>query len=245
MALFSGLNSRISGVLRQRELIRRSAFIPALVWGILVAAQWCSPDGAPPQPIDSFVISLRSLATQRSGKVRVLHFGDSHIAADNETAVVRSSLQSRFGDGGPGLVLPWKGPRPYTVSYTYGNTYGWERIHPAYASPVEDVGLALSYLEAHSPHQRVWIEATGSEFRVDFVAQPGGGDVQFLMDGAALGQRRMSADSPRMQTARFHASGPDAPHRFEIRTLDSLQGLGGAILSRRRLQRPGIGGGAS
>jgi lysophospholipase L1-like esterase len=164
---------------------------------------------------------LRSLETQRSGKVRVLHFGDSHIASDNESSVVRSSLQSRFGDGGPGLGLPWRGPRLYTVNYTYGNTYGWRRSHPSYNSPIEDTGLALSYIEAQSPNQMAWIEATGSEFRVDYLAQPGGGDAEFLLDGMSLGQRRMSADFPRMQVARFQAPGPDAPHRFEIRTLDS------------------------
>src|ERR1035437_4975858 len=95
MELFVGWNSRVSGFFRQRELIRRAALVPALILGILIAAKWCSPDGAPAQPIDSFILSLRSLETERSGKVRVLHFGDSHIASDNESSVVRSSLQSR------------------------------------------------------------------------------------------------------------------------------------------------------
>jgi lysophospholipase L1-like esterase len=221
MELFVGWNSRVSGFFRQRELIRRTGIVPALILGILIAAKWCSPDGAPAQPIDSFLLSLHSLETQRSGKVRVLHFGDSHIASDNESSVVRSSLQNRFGDGGPGLMLPWRGPRLYTVNYTYGNTYGWQRSHPTYNSPIEDTGLALSFIEAQSPNQRAWIEATGSEFRVDYLAQPGGGDAEFLLDGASLGQRRMSANSPQLQVARFRAPGPDAPHRFEIRTLDS------------------------
>ena len=35
-----------------------------------------------------------------------------------------------------------------------------------------------------------------------------------------LGQRRMSASFPQVEVARFQAPGPDAPHRFEIRTLD-------------------------
>ncbi len=221
MVLVVGLNARVSGFLRQRELIRPLVFLPALIMVIFFTAKWCSPDGAPAPPLDSFILSLRSLENLRSGKVRVLHFGDSHIASDNESSVVRTSLQNRFGDGGPGLGLPWKGPRLYTVNYTYGNTYGWQRTHPAYNSPIEDTGLALSYIEAQSPNERAWIEATGSEFRVDYLAQPGGGDAEFLLDGMSLGQRRMSADSPHMQVARFQAPGPDAPHRFEIRTLNS------------------------
>jgi lysophospholipase L1-like esterase len=167
------------------------------------------------------VLSLRSLETLHAGKVRVLHFGDSHIASDTESAVVRSALQSRFGDGGLGLVLPWGGPHIYTGNFTFGNTYGWQRSHPSYNSPIEDTGLSLSYIEAESPNQSVWIEATGSEFRVDYLAQPGGGAAEFLLDGVSLGQKRMSADVPQMQVARFQAPSPDAPHRFEIRTLDS------------------------
>jgi lysophospholipase L1-like esterase len=44
--------------------------------------------------------------------VRVLHFGDSHTSADFWTGRVRSRLQARFGDGGPGQLLParpWRG----------------------------------------------------------------------------------------------------------------------------------------
>ena len=135
MQLFFGVMSRVFKSLRQRGLIRRTVLVPSLVLVIFLAAHWCAPDGAPAEPIDSFLSSLHSLDTQRSGKVRVLHFGDSHIASDNESAVVRTSLQRRFGDGGPGLVLPWKGPRLYTVSYTYGNTYGWERPHASLHQP--------------------------------------------------------------------------------------------------------------
>ena len=221
MMSFARLHSRVPEFLRQREVARLKILVPVLILVVLGTAMWCSPDGAPPQPIGSFVLSLHSLETQRAGKVRVLHFGDSHIASDNESSVVRSSLQSRFGDGGPGLGLPWGGPHQSTLNITYGNTYGWQRSHPSYNSPVEDTGLSLSYIEAESPNQRAWIEATGIEFRVDFLAQPGGGDAEFLLDGIPLGQRRMSASFPQMETARFQAPGPDAPHRFEIRTLDS------------------------
>lgn len=42
----------------------------------------------------------------RDEHVRVLWFGDSHTAADFWTHAVRQQLQSRFGAGGAGLVLP-------------------------------------------------------------------------------------------------------------------------------------------
>ena len=205
----------------RRELIRPKTIVPVLIAGLLFSVKWCSPDGAPPQPIDSFLFSLHSLDAEHARKVRVLHFGDSHIASDNETSVVRAYLQNRFGDGGPGLWLPWGGPRLSSLRITYGNTWGWQRSHPTYSSPVEDTGLSLSYIEAQSPNQNVWMEAEGSEFRIDYLAQPGGGDAEFLIDGVSYGQRRMSAGYPQVVLATFEASSGDGLHRFEIRTLDS------------------------
>ena len=43
-------------------------------------------------------------------RVRITHFGDSHIAADLFTAPIRLGLQARFGNGGRGFLLagrPW------------------------------------------------------------------------------------------------------------------------------------------
>lgn len=38
----------------------------------------------------------------------IVHIGDSHIQADVATAVVRKHLQQQFGDGGRGLVVPFR-----------------------------------------------------------------------------------------------------------------------------------------
>src|SRR5262245_48051041 len=42
---------------------------------------------------------------------RILHYGDSHVAADLLTGALRRQLQGCFGDGGAGLVL---GGKPYS-----------------------------------------------------------------------------------------------------------------------------------
>ncbi len=205
---------------RERGSIALKVSVPALTVIVLFAARWSRPDGAPPTPVNAFVSSLRSLETQHARKVRILHFGDSHIASDTESSVVRLYLQNMFGDAGPGLSLPWGGPRLASLNIAYGNTYGWQRYHPAYSSPVEDTGLSLSYIEAQSPHQSAWIEAAGSEYRVYFLAQPEGGEAEFLLDGSLLGVRKMNAAFPQVEEASFQAAGPDSGHRFEIRTTD-------------------------
>jgi lysophospholipase L1-like esterase len=45
------------------------------------------------------------------GKARAAHWGDSTIAADGISGTVRSRLQARFGDGGPGFLAAGMDPR--------------------------------------------------------------------------------------------------------------------------------------
>lgn len=56
--------------------------------------------------LPNFYAALRELRLgRRPEHVRVLWFGDSHTAADFWSHAVRQPLQSRFGQGGAGLVL--------------------------------------------------------------------------------------------------------------------------------------------
>lgn len=50
--------------------------------------------------------ALRERESGGSNHVRIVWLGDSHTAADFWTGEVRRQLQARFGDGGPGLVMP-------------------------------------------------------------------------------------------------------------------------------------------
>ena len=58
-------------------------------------------DGA----MSSFYEALVALAYGERDKVRIRHYGDSHIANDGTTHALRVLLQRRFGDGGHGFVL--------------------------------------------------------------------------------------------------------------------------------------------
>jgi lysophospholipase L1-like esterase len=63
-------------------------------------------------PLAAFFDGLQQLsAGTRREHVRVLWLGDSHTAADYLSGSVRTALQTRFGDGGPGFVRI--GTRPY------------------------------------------------------------------------------------------------------------------------------------
>ncbi len=59
------------------------------------------PEGA----LDRYFSALAAAEAGEPGRIaRVLHFGDSTIAADGITKTVRRRLQGRFGDGGPGFL---------------------------------------------------------------------------------------------------------------------------------------------
>src|SRR5467141_3856286 len=60
-----------------------------------------------PGALANFFKALSEVSSgQRIEPVRVMHFGDSHVAADVLTAEIRQRLQGRFGDGGAGYIVP-------------------------------------------------------------------------------------------------------------------------------------------
>ena len=106
-ALFAGVWHFIPAF-RRREPVRAPAAAPA------------PPVAADPETgfltdrsgaLIPFYAALEKVETkQRGSLVRILHFGDSPVTADQITADVRSLLQERFGDAGHGFVLaakPW------------------------------------------------------------------------------------------------------------------------------------------
>lgn len=59
-----------------------------------------------PKGIANFLQKLYNLEKTHSGKINIVHIGDSHIQADLLTNKVRENLQAVFGNAGRGLVFP-------------------------------------------------------------------------------------------------------------------------------------------
>jgi lysophospholipase L1-like esterase len=71
--------------------------------------------------------ALREREAGAANHVRIVWLGDSHTAADFWTGEVRRQLQARFGDGGPGLVMPGlQGTRNEAVSAAKTGTWTQE-----------------------------------------------------------------------------------------------------------------------
>ena len=124
-----------------------------------------------PEAITPFLAALRQEAPDRP--VRVLQFGDSHTAADFLSGRIRARLQARFGDGGPGCILPGKPWRGYD--------HAGVRIFPAPAASAQSlrrsetdglVGLTgASYLP--DPREPLRIQAAFGAYQVQVLGPAG------------------------------------------------------------------------
>ena len=100
------------------------------------------------QALAPFFRDLDALALGRDRVVRILQFGDSHTAEGSWTDRMRSHFQARFGDAGPGLVLParpWRGFGHEGLTLSEG--WDWPSLTlktPREGLPVGLTGAALT-----------------------------------------------------------------------------------------------------
>jgi lysophospholipase L1-like esterase len=184
----------------------------------------CEAAPGPPVPSVSetgLVFLSGKLAALRGGldgKVRILHLGDSHVASDSLTFAAREALQSAYGNGGPGAMMPWAAPKAFRrAGVSAGSTAGWRRHVPNRAGGIEDAGLSGCYVESSSAGEEAWLRADAVLFRVALLRQPGGGTVDFSIDGRFAGRRFLGADAAEAETVVLRADGPGAAHRLSIR----------------------------
>ncbi len=152
------------------------------------------------------------------GPLRILHYGDSHTAADEWTGDLRSRFQERFGDGGSGYSFagrPWNGYRRLDVRT--GSTHGWH-TEGLVGRPGDGVyGLGGISMSTRAPHESVYLLAEGQEFELFYLQQPGGGVVQIYDNGVPVEQISTQGEAA---PAYYHYQTIPGSHRLEVETLD-------------------------
>jgi lysophospholipase L1-like esterase len=155
---------------------------------------------------------------EMQGPLRILHYGDSHTAADEWTGELRARFQERFGDGGSGYSLagrPYSGYRRLDVRS--GSTRGW-RAGGLVARPGDGVhGLGGVSMSATAPREAVYLEADAAAFELFYYQQPGGGPVQIYDNGQPVGQLSTSGQAG---PAYYRLDTAPGAHRFEVETLE-------------------------
>jgi lysophospholipase L1-like esterase len=177
-----------------------------------------------PAALANFFAALSQLSSgRRIEPVRVLHFGDSHVAADVLTGEIRRNLQNKFGDGGAGYLVPANPMSTKRRTVSSGATAGWQIEGIGGRMEKDNIyGLAGINLLTNQPNERIWIETAANHFEVFYVREPGGGSIDITLDGATVLDAPLALNAHGTATEYYSFDSPaDANHRLEIRTLRS------------------------
>jgi hypothetical protein len=153
-----------------------------------------------------------------TGPLRALHYGDSHVAADEWTGDIRDHLQQTFGDGGSGYSIagrPWNSYRRFDVKS--GSTRGWHSDGLVGRTGDGIYGLGGVSMSATTPRQSIFLLADGQRFELYYLQQPGGGAIQIYDNGTPV--ERISTDGETAPNY-FHYDAEPGQHRLEAETLD-------------------------
>jgi len=191
----------------------------------------------------------RALLHARAGKgqARVVVLGASHTAADYWTGHLRRAFQRRYGDGGPGLLLPgrpWKGARHDALELAASD--GWKTLRSSREDPATDGlwGITGAAVASSGEGQFVRIgarEGPPPRTRFDrvevwFLAQPAGGTFEVRLGSRVLAE--VPTGSPEVHARRWTASGVRDRGPLEVRVRgDGEVRLLGVALDR---DQPGV-----
>lgn len=219
-------------------LPERIAMPPEVEAPEVEAAAGAAPDDEPKPPtsiedpsgraLDAFFRALERVEAREAGAmVRVSFWGDSNVAGDLVTAVLRRKLQDRYGDGGHGFVL-LANPTPYyfhnDVWRQASNAWAISRIPgPLAADGLYGLGGVSFRAREPGAFARIGTAKKGSYGRkvaslsVDYLAHPKGGGLELRVDGEVRQVIETGAEQTEARIATVEV--PDGPHEFEIKTL--------------------------
>lgn len=152
-------------------------------------------------------------------RIHILHYGDSHTAADEWTGFLRALFQNRFGDGGSGWThagRPWNSFRRLDLrSYS---SDGWHSDGLVGRSGDGLYGLGGVSITARRPRESVSLEVLCDSLEIFFLRQPGGGTLSFYDNGIFV--ERIATDGE-TGPGYFRYAATPGPHRFHLETTDS------------------------
>jgi lysophospholipase L1-like esterase len=249
--------------------------LAALAWTLLLLMPICSVASPHRSQINAQRIEdatgramlsfYRSLAEVYRGEsvARILHYGDSHIAADILTGTLRRTLQSCLGDAGAGFILPVH-PWPYysRTGVTTRTSDGWHVNGLKQSELAQDNRVGLAGVSISTDKAGEWVSATAfaRRFEIHSLKQPAGGAIDVLLDGKKV-LSNYSLESATSQVDFIEVgAGKDSLHTIEIRTVTSGRtrilgiaterssagiiydalGINGARASRPTLWNPGL-----
>ena len=200
-----------------------------------------------PEHLAHFWARLEALEARDAAAelVRVVHLGDSALVADGPTRVLRAALQARFGDGGPGFVVPGTPWTTYARACLETGGSGEWRIERLPRARLADgrYGLSGVALLGEAPGTLAWVRSaqTGcsaafQHLELHFDRAPGHGSLSARIDQSQALTIDTKGTKPELGT--WSAELTDGPHQLEVQAVgDGPVRVFGAVLERKG---PGI-----
>jgi lysophospholipase L1-like esterase len=162
----------------------------------------------------------RSLSGESKGPLSILHYGDSHTAADEWTGSVRALLQAHFGDGGGGYSLAG---RPFTsyrrLDLRSGESRGWHSDGLLARDGDGMYGLGGVSISTTLRGSSIYLDAECHRLELFYLQQPGGGTVQLYDNNVAVEQISTAGDLGPGYFQYEVTSSISGSHHFELMTL--------------------------
>jgi len=191
------------------------------------------------EALSHFHRALDALRADPDRRVRVLHYGDSNVAADLWTMVAREVLQQRFGDGGAGYLLPRGHGSWHRVPVRMQSQGRWLSRRRGFArdfGPADGLwGLAGVGVEPGAAGARVRLEVPagdgGRVFELHALGRPRPpGALAVRIDGGDWEHVDLRHDRPALILRRWALDG--AAHRVEVRHAGGRPRLLGMVVER-------------
>jgi hypothetical protein len=174
-----------------------------------------------PAAMVPFFEQLRRIkSSEATGPLSILHYGDSHTAADEWTGSVRALLQAQFGDGGGGYSLagrPFAGYRREDLKG--GGSRGWQSEGMLSRTGDGLYGLGGVSISTTMRGQSVYLQAECSRMELFYLRQPGGGAMRLYDNGAEVDTVPTDGQLGPGYFQYQVKESPGGMHRFELETL--------------------------
>ena len=151
--------------------------------------------------------------------LHMMHFGDSHTAADDWTGALRDLYKGKFGDGGSGFSVagrPFLGYRRFDARG--GATPLWQSYGGRAGIGDGYFGLGGVSVQTTRAGQSVYLDAECDHLEIEYLLQPGGGSLALYDNDQRVDEISTNGELGAGFTAYDIVTGP---HRFKLVTLDS------------------------
>jgi lysophospholipase L1-like esterase len=171
--------------------------------------------------LDRFFHKLTAAyAKENDAIARVVHYGDSIIASDHITDVVRQRLQERFGSAGKGFLLITRYNDRQRRLRTGSGTKGWHVEHIAGGKlPDRFFGYAGASFTAERPGEESAFSDVGPSRYADvyYLAHKDGGVLEVLADDKSVATLETKAEDARPEARFFEVTLPEGTKMMKLR----------------------------